>query len=127
MILKNIKIKKRSPWQPYPWANCSSSTHSRGPKSLRPWQFLSCRRLQILRSNFGISNFVYTVFAAVAAALPFRPFSAATFEFFLNGHGGRRAFHLNCIQKCGRPKIEGLIFEENEKILQRSVNFEKSG
>jgi len=22
--------------------------------------------------------------------------------------------HLNCIQKCGRPQIKGLIFEKNE-------------
>ena len=37
--------------------------------------------------------------------------------------------HLNCIQKCGRPQIEGPIFEKNETkpynarlILENSVN-----
>ena len=38
----------------------------------------------------------------------------------MNPHGffwmvtGGEYPHLNCIQKCGRPQIEGLIFEENE-------------
>ena len=35
-------------------------------------------------------------------------------EFFFEWSPGGEHPHLNCIQKCGRPQIEGLIFEENE-------------
>jgi len=34
--------------------------------------------------------------------------------FFEWSPGGGEHPHLNCIQKRGRPQIEGLIFEENE-------------
>jgi len=85
--------------------NTGVKYHASGRKSSRYWHGVTDQEIITAK---GIKDEIVTV----VLVFSFPSYFVQSGSFFLNGHGGHP--HQNCIKKCSRPHIKGLMFQENE-------------